>query len=176
MSQIIPITSEALQQQIRRLLPSQVGFGEDLQASNVVLPTIDLTPSAEGSQLRPDLAAAINFTDATAFDAANATITAANTAGFWRIIGSATADPSTGSGGNNDINITDGLSTKVVWSYRTGTGTDTQSGVDYDFVVWLDTGDSLTLTTNGAARMRGSVRQIADKYGNIKNPTGFTFE
>jgi hypothetical protein len=176
MAQIISITSEGLQQQIRRLLPSQQGFGEDLQASNVVLPIIDLTPSAEGSQLRQDLAAAVNFIDASAFDCNNATITAANTAGFWRVIGAATADPSTGSGGNNDINLTDGLSSKVVWSFRTGTGSDTQTAVSFDFIVWLDTGDSLTMTTNSAARMRGSVRQIADKYGNIQNPTGFTFE
>ena len=51
MAQIINITSEALQATIRRLLPSQQGFGEDLQATNVVQPIIDLTPTAEGTVL-----------------------------------------------------------------------------------------------------------------------------
>ena len=39
MPQITPITSEALQAKIRQLLPSQIGFGEDLQAQNVIVPT-----------------------------------------------------------------------------------------------------------------------------------------
>ena len=52
MSQIIPIVSEALQATVRRLLPSQNGFGEDLQASNVIVPIVNLTPSAEGTELR----------------------------------------------------------------------------------------------------------------------------
>ena len=45
MAQLINLTSEALQATIRRLLPSQQGFGEDLQATNVVTPIIDLTPT-----------------------------------------------------------------------------------------------------------------------------------
>ena len=55
MAQLISITSEALQATVRRLLPSQQGFGEDLQATTVVTPIIDLTPSAEGSETRQDL-------------------------------------------------------------------------------------------------------------------------
>ena len=51
MAQLISITSEALQATIRRLLPSQQGFGEDLQASNVITPVIDVTPTAEGLSL-----------------------------------------------------------------------------------------------------------------------------
>ena len=61
MSQIIRITSEALQATVRRLLPSQQGFGEDLQASNVITPVIDLTPTAEGSQLPIDFARALGL-------------------------------------------------------------------------------------------------------------------
>ena len=127
--------------------------------------------------MRADLAAAINFTDATSFDVANTTSTVANTAGFWRVIGVGTADADGVTGGDNTISLTDGLSTKSVWSFRERTtGSATQTAVSFDFIVWLDTGDSLTMTTNSAARLRGSVRQIADKYGNIKNPTGFAFQ
>ena len=49
--EITPITSEALQAVIRRLLPSQRGFGDDLQATNLITPIIDLTPTAEGSSI-----------------------------------------------------------------------------------------------------------------------------
>ena len=45
MAEIIRITSEALQATIRRLLPSQTGFGDDLQATNLITPIIDLIRS-----------------------------------------------------------------------------------------------------------------------------------
>ena len=82
MTQIINITSEALQATIRRLLPSQQGFGEDLQASNVITPIIDLTPTAEGSVVRQDLQTALAFGSQTAFDVGGATTTLANSPGF----------------------------------------------------------------------------------------------
>ena len=44
--EIITVNSEALQTQIRDLLPSQNGFGSELQASNVITPIIDLTAAA----------------------------------------------------------------------------------------------------------------------------------
>ena len=53
--EIITVNSEALQEQIRDLLPSQNGFGSELQASNVITPIIDLTATAEGSSLGTDL-------------------------------------------------------------------------------------------------------------------------
>lgn len=176
MAQIRPITSEAIEATIRNLLPSQNGFGEDMQAQNVIVPVLDITPTAEGSQLRSDLASAINFTDATVFNVSNATTTVANTPGFWRVIGTASVDPNSATTAFTDIQISDGLATKTVWSLSFGTGTDVNAGVAFDLIVWLNTGDSLVMNANVLARMKGSVRQIADRYGNIKNPTGFTFE
>ena len=67
MAQITNVTSEALQATLRRLLPSQQGFGEDLQASNVITPVIDLTASAEGSALPIELSTALAFGNTTAF-------------------------------------------------------------------------------------------------------------
>ena len=69
--EVITVNSEALEAQIRDLLPSQRGFGSELQASNVILPIIDLTPTAEGSILRTDLQTALSFGSLTAFDANN---------------------------------------------------------------------------------------------------------
>jgi hypothetical protein len=59
--EITSVTSEALQATIRRLLPSQQGFGDDLQATNLITPIIDLTPTAEGSVLPTYLQTAIAF-------------------------------------------------------------------------------------------------------------------
>ena len=83
MAQITSVTSEALQALIRRLLPSQQGFGEDLQASNVIIPIVDLTSTAEGSALTSNLQTAINFGGATAISlSAAGSATLANVGGF----------------------------------------------------------------------------------------------
>jgi len=87
MAQIRQVVSESLQATIRDLLPSQQGFTEDLQASNVITPIIDLTPSAEGSTLQTDLQQALNFGGATAHSIANTTSTIINSPGFYRVTG-----------------------------------------------------------------------------------------
>ena len=175
MAQLISITSEGLQATIRRLLPSQRGFGEDLQASNVITPIIDLTPTAEGSALPTSLAQAINFGGATEFEASNSVDSIVNTPGFYRIIGAASCR---GSGGPYvaTIRLNDATTNKFVWQLA---GADTESTISesFDYIVYLIAGEALAATSNNAhAIIRGSVRQVADVYGNTINPTGFTFE
>ena len=87
MAQITSVTSESLQAKIRELLPSQQGFGEDLQAQNVIVPIVDLTAAAEGSDVPLYQQQAIAFGSQTAFDVSNTTTVIANTAGFYRIFG-----------------------------------------------------------------------------------------
>ncbi len=175
MAQIINITSEALQATIRRLLPSQQGFGEDLQASNVVQPIIDLTPTAEGSQLPVDLARAINYDGATTFETLNSSNVIANVPGFYRVIGVAAL-------GNANSNAgffltPDGVTFKNIWNLKiTHAATTVGAAVPFDFTVFLDTGQELGAFSGSEATVAGSVRQIADRYGNISNPSGFTFE
>ena len=84
--EIITVNSETLQQQIRDLLPSQSGFGSELQASNVITPIIDLTATAEGSGLPRDLQNALAFGSNTSFSVQNATSTIIAQAGFWRVV------------------------------------------------------------------------------------------
>lgn len=173
MAQIIQITSEALQATIRRLLPSQKGFGEDLQASNVITPIIDLTPSAEGSETRVDLQSAIAFGSQTAFQVNNATATVVNTPGFYRIFGVSSC---IGANGNARFEFSDGLSTKTIWGmgFPTG-GTTAAMSVEFDFTVFLTAGDTLSaVSTNGLSLMTGSSRQIATVTGELVNPVGFT--
>ena len=80
--QLSSVTSESLQATIRRLLPSQQGFGAELAASNVITPIIDLTPSAEGSTIPVSMQQAINFGGATSFDVSNTTTVIINNTGF----------------------------------------------------------------------------------------------
>ena len=176
MAQIINITSEALQATIRRLLPSQQGFGEDLQATNVVTPIIDLTPSAEGSEVRSDLQTALAFGSQTAFSVANTTTTIVNTTGFFRVFGAASVGDSTGTTQSLDFALNDGATTKIIWSISiNASGTKSGFAVPFDFVVFIGAGESLEATTDRTAfTLIGSTRQIADINGTLVNPSGFT--
>lgn len=175
MPQIRQVVSEALQSTVRRLLPSQQGFTEDLMATNVITPVIDLTPSAEGSALPVDLARALAFGSQTAFDIVNTSTVIANTAGFHRLIGTVSITSSAATQVDGRFDMSDGLSTKSVW--QAGTITNGQFpafSVPFDFVVFLDSGDSITgVSTGGEVIIAGSVRQVADLNGDIVNPSGF---
>lgn len=177
MAQIIRITSEALQATIRRLLPSQQGFGEDLQASNVIQPIIDLTPTAEGTALPREYQEAFSYAGLTFFETSSgSSTTIANTPGFYRVIGTATViAPSAGSEAAR-LELSDGLSSKKLWVVATLAGTNTSSTSDFDQIVFLDTGDTLSATTTTGGAIQGGVRQVADRYGVLSNPPGFTFE
>jgi hypothetical protein len=170
--QITSITSEALQQQIRILLPSQEGFGTDLMAQNVIVPIIDLTAAAEGSSIPDYLRNALSFSSNTSFQARNSTVTIANTAGFWRIIGnvSLSTNAATKTG---KISMSDGVSTKdlLTWIGEANSGSMSWS---FDFNIFLESGDSITATSNDTGMVvHGSSRQIADVGGILINPIGF---
>lgn len=173
---VASITSEALQLKIRQLLPSQAGFGSDLMAQNVIVPIIDLTASAEGSDVRQDLQTAIAFGSQTAFDVQNATTTIINNTGFFRVFGVATIDIQT----NPEevaFRMTDGATTKQVWAMRNASngGADAQTSEQFDFVVFLRAGDSLIAHCGSAeCTALGSTRQIADINGTLVQPVGFT--
>ena len=68
---ISTVTSEALQLKLRQLLPSQQGFGSDLSASDTIIPIIDLTAAAEGSDVSESLQQALAFGSITAFSENN---------------------------------------------------------------------------------------------------------
>ena len=77
MGQEFFINSQELEDKIRQLLPSQGGKGAgfDLSASTQIVPIIDLTESAEGSNLRQDLQTALSFDSSTTFSVSNTTTT-----------------------------------------------------------------------------------------------------
>jgi hypothetical protein len=178
MAQIIPIVSDALQSTIRRLLPSQSGFGEDLQAQNVIVPIIDLTPSAEGSVLSTSLQESLAFGSQTSFATTNGTETLANTPGFYRVFGLFTGQTNTSTNRRGRLQLSNGLSAKVILDFQLfATNGPTDVALPFDFNVFLTTGDSLEAVSGSTKDHMGStIRQIATSTGELVNPSGFVAE
>lgn len=176
MAEIVPVVSEALEAQVRDLLPSQRGFGEDLQASNVITPIIDLTAVAQGTNVPEYQAQAIAFGSQTAFSVTNTTTTLANAAGFWRIFANSAVSSPNGTTNTNALNVSDGSTSTQIWAHSVGgAGGAHHSAVNLDFIVFLPASHSLIATsTASSAFIIGSYRQVADVNGNIVNPVGFT--
>lgn len=167
MAQEFTINSSAIESKINQLLPSQGGFGAgvDFSASTMVIPIVDLTETAEGSDVRPDLQTAFSLTSITAFSVSGTTTTVVNTTGYYRIFGIA----NTIGAGTIDIQVTDGLSTKIITSFIGQTSS--RQCIPFDFIVFLPAGDSLQVKeSSGLTRCSGSTRQIADVDGNLINP------
>jgi len=168
MGQEFFINSQRLEDKVRSLLPSQggAGAGFDLSASTQIIPIIDVTESAEGSNLRQDLQTCVDFASTS-----NAIVNAANTVivtttGFFRVDINIT-----GLNGTALLNIFDGTTSKTIKFY------DFQgvaNNVVDQCVVYLRAGDSLRGTsTNGTTGLNVFTRQIADIAGNLTNPLGF---
>jgi hypothetical protein len=174
--QITTITSETLQAQIRTLLPSQEGFGTDLMAQNVIVPIIDLTRAAEGSTVPQILQTAIAFGSQTSFNVTNTSTTIANTAGFYRVVGTAYCTGNIGSSTVSNFTLSNGFSTKVAWQldvYNSGTAENAFAG--FDLVFFLSSGESLNAVSGALqTNITGSIRQIADVNGTLVNPSGFS--
>lgn len=167
--EIITVNSEELQSTIRDLLPSQNGFGSELQASNVITPIIDLTATAEGTSLRQDLQTALAFGSQTVFTALNSTVTLANSPGFYRVLATAAT---TSPGATLTLEMTDGFSTKAVFTYYSPATSDDNEVIDLTF--WVDNGITLSAKSdNTGGRLTGSIRQIADSQGVLVNPSGY---
>jgi hypothetical protein len=172
--QITSITSEALQAQIRNLLPSQEGFGTDLMAQNVIVPIIDLTSAAEGSSVPQNLQTALAFGSQTSFAVNGATSTIINNTGFFRIFGSYVNAPSSSAFTTVSFGMTDGLSSKNIWQNEIPTTTANERiNGNYDFVVFCAAGISVTARADANSFISGSTRQIADINGVLINPVGF---
>jgi len=167
------INSQELQDKVAELLPSQggAGSGVDLSASTQIIPIIDLTESAQGSNLRQDLQSSFSHGTITPFDVNNTTTTVINNTGYWKIMCGVTL--LTGSGGSQRVNfiLNDGATDKIV--HAISTNGSTQKAITsniVEFMVFLDAGDTFKILTTSDVVARGSVRQIADIFGNLRNP------
>lgn len=166
------VTDEALEKKFRDTFKSQGGaeLVDDLYAQGVIVPIVDFTAAAQGSELRSDLQTAWDYaTDLTTV--VNTTTTAISTPGFWKC-GWSIENVGAAVGGIN-IRITDGVTPKTINSLKVNAN---ESLYFPDaFVVFLRSGDALTVqTTNGNTFIRFHYRQIADVSGTLINPLGFT--
>lgn len=176
MAQITSVTSESLQAKIRTLLPSQQGFGEDLQAQNVIVPVIDLTSAAQGTDTPQYLQTALAFGSQTSFSNRNNTTTLSSTPGFYQVVFAATNDAGASAVNKLLFKINDGLGDKIIWEFPQFGGSGNHPvAVSGIITVFLRSGDSLiSESTSTSATIGGSVRQVADVNGNLVNPVGFT--
>ena len=166
--EIITVNSEQLQRTVRDLLPSQAGFGSELQASNVITPVIDLTPTAEGSVLRVDLQTAADFTMSSAV--VTATTTALTTTpGFFKVYASV-QNTSTSTARSAQLNLDDGVSTITV--YQVGILPETNFLLDIP-VILVKPGTTLNFQSGTDCVARVTYRQIATLDGTLVNPNGF---
>ncbi len=173
MGQEFVIKSQKLEDKINQLLPSQGGAqaGVDLSASSTIIPIIDLTESAEGSDVRADIQTALSFSTITAFDVRNTTTTLISTTGYYRIFGKANMASNATATVTGRFSITDGISTKIISQYRAVSGPTTAIVEVYDFIVLLKAGESFVGTsTSNDVFLSGCSRQIADISGNLINP------
>lgn len=172
------VTDEALEKKFRDTFKSQGGaeLVDDLYAQGVIVPIVDFTAAAQGSELRSDLQSAFDFATGSE-SVSNTTKTLISTPGFWTVF----ASISRTSDATNclaRLEIDDGLSAKTVYEIKFAAESASGVGgfaINYANVVFLRSGDSLKgITDVGSVKLGVSYRQIADVYGNLVNPLGFT--
>lgn len=165
-------------------MPAQAGneVTTDLLASDTIIPVINITGAAEGQALRDDLQRANDISSSTAaFQGKNAFNNWISTGGFWLIRVNCIINPSV-TGAESNTFITDGTTSSIVFNPgpSLGGGTSVEEYVSSpDITVFLRPGDTLRTNHPSATADVTTVvtyRQIADLYGNLTTPTGFTFQ
>lgn len=183
MPEITTITSESLQAEVRRLLPSQRGFGQDLEAQNVIVPIVDLTPTAEGSALREDLQSAVSLGDVTSVvrdNTSSGTSIVVNSPGFYKYtVDMAILSDNTASVFEIRMQLSNSVGNKIIHELRNSADASGQEPLvtAHSGIVFLNTGESITVQNIGADTfIRVAAWPIADVNGNLLNPAGFSFE
>ena len=144
-------------------------------AQNVIVPIIDLTSAAEGSNVGQNLQTAMAFGSQTSLVVNNTTVVAANTPGFYRLQGSCDQRGGSGSDTTVLISMSDGTTSKTVngLTHDAG-GSNFSTAVYIDMTFFLAAGESCSIISSAAGFFTGSVRQIADVNGVLVNPSGFS--
>lgn len=165
------INDETLQEKIRELLPSQggAGAGFDLSASTQIVPIVDLTESAEGSNVRADLQTAFGYNNSTAMDFGNVSrSTIINNTGYWRVKGICTLQSSTSTTKTANLELYDGSTYKFLVEFRAVQTTNVETvSIPFDYTIFLSAGKSLVTSVDNDVVLTGSFRQIADVAGRL---------
>jgi hypothetical protein len=167
MSQQFRIDSESLRDKVNNLLPSQNrgSIGVDLTGSTTIIPIVDLTETAEGSNLRQDLQTSFGI-NSTFNLISGATTTIINTTGYYRLLGNYRSAATTTNVGI--ISIQDGTTTTNIKRFASSVSGTLE---DFDFIIFLKAGTFCVVACNANARINVVSRQIADVSGNLINPS-----
>jgi len=113
----------------------------------------------------------------TAFGVANAgPTTIISSTGFFRVFGAITTEAQSVFT-QAFFQFTDGSTTKTIYGVQPDAGTSSSATTNFDFVVFMAAGQSLTATSSSVgARILGCTRQIATVTGQLVNPAGFVAE
>ena len=167
MGQEFFIRSDTLEDKVRQILPSQGGLGQnfDLSASTQIVPIVDLTESAEGSNLRADLQNAYSFDSTTTTNSINSRDTIITNTGYFRILGSLVGEGT----GTCKIELSDGSSTKIL--FQQVFNASNVGVTQCDFTVFCKAGDSVIQeSTSAVVGILTATRQIATITGELVNP------
>ena len=171
MAQEFTINSSAIESKINQLLPSQGGFapGVDFSASTMVIPIVDLTETAEGSNLRQDLQGAFSLTSNSSFAITNGSSNLITTTGYWRVFGTCQGFLNSG---ELNVSITDGTTTKILFNANyASSASGAYFTQDFDFNVFMPAGTTLTgQAASTSQHIFVTVRQLADLQGNLVSP------
>jgi len=167
------INSQELENKVRELLPSQggAGAGFDLSASTQIIPIIDLTESAEGSNVRQDLQTSFSLDNITAFSIIATTTDIVSNTGYWRVFGTSYNRMSSSATRTATIRVTDGITNKNLFANLTAAGAaNLLQTLSYDFIVKLGAGDTLQGSCTADCGLNGAIRQIASIDGTLISP------
>ena len=172
------VTDEALEKKFRDTFKSQGGaeLVDDLYAQGTIVPIVDFTAAAQGSELRSDLQTAWDFASGNNINFAGTSNTVIDTPGFWKINANMSAEI-TVADLTAQIQIRDGVSNQIIWrySFSGASADDLESNATWDAIIFLRSGDSLrSVCSASQIRLVIGYRQIADVYGNLVNPLGYT--
>lgn len=174
MAQEFFIKSAGLEQKVREILPSQGGLGAgfDLSASTQIVPIVDLTESAEGSNVRADLQSAISFKSSTSFFTTNTTDTIISNTGTFRVFGNAfIGDASVNAVARLQLFDASGTSKTVYIARGKTSSSSTAYALAFDFLVKLEAGELLKANSgNALCVIEGVTRQIAALDGTLIDP------
>lgn len=162
------IKSQNLQNKVADLLPSQGGLGAgfDLSASTQIIPIVDLTESAEGSNVRQDLQTALSFDKITNHVVTGTTTTIINNTGYFTITGFCNIQSSTSAVQFVAFLFDDGVGEKGLYTAGSQTTTNVNTlVVPINTTIFLPAGHSCKITATSGASFEGSSRQIADVNG-----------
>ena len=174
MSQQFTVQSEAIRDKLNSLLPSQGtgAIGVELTGSTQIIPIVDLTEIAEGSNLREDLQTSFSHVSSNHTELEGASSTIENTTGYYRVSLDYTLKQTT-TDRFVKVSISDGTTTKIIFQQTlTNSSTTLYVSGSKQFNVLLTAGDSLIAESSDAqCFLNVTTRQIADLSGNLVNPT-----